>query len=82
MSAFECFAQGWCLVKNKLYDIPFFLAAWFILFHPGGVATFFHVDQTMKYYFYPLGIAIYGAVVGIQRIRMLSAQRSRTRTVA
>jgi TRAP transporter 4TM/12TM fusion protein len=82
MSAFECFAQGWCLVKNKLYDIPFFLAAWFILFHPGGVATFFHVDQTMKYYFYPLGIAIYGAVVGIQRIRMLSAQRSKTRTVA
>jgi TRAP transporter 4TM/12TM fusion protein len=76
MSAFECFAQGWCLVKNKLYDIPFFLAAWFILFHPGGVATLFHVDQTMKYYFYPLGIAIYGAVVGIQRIRMLSAQRS------
>ena len=82
MSAFECFAQGWCLVKNKLYDIPFFLAAWFILFHPGGVATLFHVDQTMKYYFYPLGIAIYGAVVGIQRIRMLSAQRSETRTVA
>jgi TRAP transporter 4TM/12TM fusion protein len=82
MSAFECFAQGWCLVKNKLYDIPFFLAAWFILFHPGGVATLFHVDQTMKYYFYPLGIAIYGAVVGIQRIRMLSAQRSQTRTVA
>jgi TRAP-type uncharacterized transport system fused permease subunit len=25
MSSFECFAQGWCLTKNKLYEIPFFL---------------------------------------------------------
>jgi TRAP transporter 4TM/12TM fusion protein len=82
MSSFECFAQGWCLTKNKLYDIPFFLAAWFTLFHPGGVATLFNVDQTMKYYFYPLGIAIYAAVVGIQKIRMMSAERSKTRTVA
>jgi len=81
MSSFECFAQGWCLTKNKLYDIPFFLAAWFTLFHPGGVATLFNVDQTMKYYFYPLGIAIYAAVVGIQKIRMMSGERSKTRTV-
>jgi TRAP transporter 4TM/12TM fusion protein len=80
MSSFECFAQGWCLTKNKLYDIPFFLAAWFILFHPGGVATLFNVDQTMKYYFYPLGIAIYAAVVGIQRLRMMSTERSKAKT--
>jgi len=81
MSSFECFAQGWCLTKNKLYDIPFFLVAWFILFHPGGVATLFHVDQTMKYYFYPLGIAIYAAVVGIQKLRMMSAERAKAKTI-
>jgi TRAP transporter 4TM/12TM fusion protein len=81
MSSFECFAQGWCLIKNKLYEIPFFLAAWFTLFHPGGVATLFNVDQSMKYYFYPLGIAIYLAVVGIQKMRMMSAKRSETRAV-
>jgi TRAP transporter 4TM/12TM fusion protein len=75
MSSFECFAQGWCLIKNKFYEIPFFLAAWFTLFHPGGVATLFNVDQAMKYYFYPLGIAIYAAVVGIQKVRMMSAER-------
>ncbi len=75
MSSFECFAQGWCLTKNKLYEIPFFLAAWFTLFHPGGVATLFNVDQSMKYYFYPLGIAIYAAVVGIQKMRMTAAER-------
>jgi TRAP transporter 4TM/12TM fusion protein len=82
MSAFECFAQGWCLTKNKLYEIPFFLTAWFILFHPGGVATLFNVDHSMKYYFYPLGIAIFTAVVGIQKIRMLSAEKSKVGTVA
>ena len=81
MSSFECFAQGWCLIKNKVYEIPFFLAACFVLFHPGGVATLFSVDQNMKYYFYPLGIAIYAAVVGIQKIRMMSAERSKTKTV-
>jgi TRAP transporter 4TM/12TM fusion protein len=75
MSSFECFAQGWCFTKNKLYEIPFFLAAWYTLFHPGGVATFFGVDQAMRYYFYPLGIAIYAMVVGIQKMRMMAAAR-------
>jgi len=75
MSAFECFAQGWCLIKNKLYEIPFFLAAWFTLFHPGGVASLFHVDPANKYYMYPVGIAIYGAVIGIQKVRKTAAQK-------
>ncbi len=76
MSSFECFAQGWCLVKNKVYEIPFFLAAWFTLFHPGGVATLFNVDQSMKYYFYPLGIAIYAFVVFIQKLRKMAVERA------
>lgn len=70
MAAFENFAQGWGLVKNKFYEIPFFLSAAFILFHPGAVASFFHVDQALKYYFFPLGIAIYCLVLTIQKLRM------------
>jgi len=77
MSSFECFAQGWCLTKNKLYEIPFFLAAWYTLFHPGGVATFFHVDLSMRYYFYPLGIALYALVVFLQKMRMMAAERAK-----
>ncbi|MBW1982450.1 MAG: DUF3394 domain-containing protein, partial [Deltaproteobacteria bacterium] len=76
MSSFECFAQGWCLTKNKWYEIPFFLTAWFILFHPGGVATFFHVDHGLRYYFYPLGILIYALVIGWQKLRMKWAERA------
>jgi hypothetical protein len=76
MSSFECFAQGWCFTKNKLYEIPFFLAAWFTLFHPGGVASLFHVDPSMKYYFYPLGIGLYALVVFLQKMRMMAAERT------
>jgi len=41
ISAFECFAQGWCFTRNKWYDIPFFLSAAFILFSPGGNSASF-----------------------------------------
>lgn len=70
MSAFECFAQGWCMTRNKWYDIPFFLLAAFILFHPGGIAAQLNIDQSMKYYLFPLGIIIYGMVVLLQKMRL------------
>jgi hypothetical protein len=69
MSAFECFAQGWCLTRNRWYDIPFLLAAAFILLHPGGAASLFHADQGGRYYFFIPGILIYAAVMLIQRVR-------------
>ena len=70
MSSFECFAQDWCLTRNKWYDIPFFLSAAFILFHPGALAGFFQVDPSQKYWFFLVGLALYGAVVLMQRSRM------------
>lgn len=69
IAAFENFAQGWCLVKNKLYEIPFFLAASFTMFHPGAVASFFNIDQSQRYYMYFLGIFIYGIVIANQAVR-------------
>jgi TRAP-type uncharacterized transport system fused permease subunit len=72
ISAFECFAQGWCLTRNKWYDIPFFLTAAFILFHPGAIASLLHMDLSLKYYLFPLGLLIYGVVVFIQKTRMKS----------
>jgi len=80
MSSFECFAQGWCFTKNKWYDIPFFLAAAFILFHPGAIASFFHIDPAMKYYFFPLGLLIYGGVIGLQKMRLRTARYASQRS--
>ncbi|MCP4755880.1 MAG: TRAP transporter permease [Proteobacteria bacterium] len=70
MSSFECFAQDWCLIRNKWYEIPFFLSATFILFHPGGIASLFGVDSSDKYYFFLLGLLIYAVGVLGQRLRM------------
>jgi hypothetical protein len=69
MSAFENFAQGWCLVKNRLYEIPFFLAAAFTLFHPGGLATLFNMDQAYKYWLFPIGLLLYAAVIVHQKLQ-------------
>ncbi len=74
MSAFECFAQGYCLTRNRWYELPLFLAAAFVLLHPGGVAPIFHVDEKSKYLLFPLGLLIYGFAVVLQRIRIEKAR--------
>ncbi len=74
MSAFESFAQGWCLVRVKWFEIPFFLGAWFILFHPGGIASVFKVDPRNKYYFFILGLFVYGIVLFIQVLRKRASE--------
>lgn len=69
MAAFSNFAQGWCLVKNKWTEWPLFLGAWFVLFNPGAVASFFGVQSGYKYSFYLLGLMIYGMGIFIQMRR-------------
>ena len=69
MSAFESFAQGWCLVRNKWYDIPFFLVAWFILLHPGIMTSILKINHIHKYYFFLLGLFVYGIVISNQFLR-------------
>jgi TRAP transporter 4TM/12TM fusion protein len=73
ISCFECFAQGWCLVRNRWYEIPLFLLGAFILFHPGAMASFLNVDQGYKYYLFPMGFLFYGMVLAIQKTRMRKA---------
>lgn len=70
ISAFTNAAQGWFLTRNRWYEIPFFLAAAFILFHPGGLASFFSIDPGMKYYLYLTGLLIYALVFFEQRLRI------------
>ncbi len=70
MAAFENAAQGWCLAKVRWFEVPLFLMASFILFHPGGFASLFGFPSTMKYAFFPLGLAIYGLAVLSQKIRL------------
>ncbi len=75
MSAFECFAQGWCLTRNRWYEIPFLICGAFILLHPGALASTLDVDVALKYYFFPLGLAVYGSVILSQKLRLKGAQK-------
>jgi TRAP transporter 4TM/12TM fusion protein len=70
ISAFECFAQGWCLTRNRWYEIPFFLAAAFTLFHPGAVAALLQIQLPTKYLMFFLGLFIYALVIFHQKIRI------------
>lgn len=75
MSAFESFAQGWCLVRNKWYDIPFFLVAWFILLHPGIMTSILQINHIHKYYFFLMGLFVYGIVISNQFLRKRTAKQ-------
>ncbi|SDP51329.1 TRAP transporter permease [Desulforhopalus singaporensis] len=77
MSAFENFAQGWCFTRNKLYEVPFFLGAAFILFHPGGLASMINLDPSLKYYLFPVGLGLYCVVIAWQRFRVIRAKEKR-----
>ena len=70
MSCFECFAQNWFLIRIKWYEIPLFLLAAFILFHPGAIASLLNIDQSHKYYLFPLGFVFYGTAFTLQKLRM------------
>ncbi|HEB02117.1 MAG TPA: TRAP transporter permease [Nitrospirae bacterium] len=70
MSAFTCAAQGWCITKNRWYEVPFFLLAALTLFHPGAIAPYIPIELPSKYFVFALGIAIYLGVVAEQKIRM------------
>jgi TRAP transporter 4TM/12TM fusion protein len=76
MSAFECFAQGWCFTRNRWYEIPFFLAAAFILFYPGAIASLIHMDPALRYFLFPLGLATYGTVIFIQKMRIRAGRET------
>jgi TRAP transporter 4TM/12TM fusion protein len=73
MSSFECFAQHYCLCRNKWYEVPLFLSSSFVLFHPGALASWLGIPLEHKYYLFPLGIVIYFLVMGIQVLRIKTA---------
>jgi len=70
--AFTNAVQGWFITKNKWYEVPIFLLAALILFYPAIITKTFNLDHSLRYYFYPLGLAIYAAAYAIQRLRLKS----------
>jgi len=69
MASFTNLTQGFCITRNKWYDVPFFLLAALILFHPGAFTGMLNIDSSYKYYIYIAGILFYVIVVLMQRYR-------------
>jgi TRAP-type uncharacterized transport system fused permease subunit len=68
--AFTNAVQGWFIVKNKWYEVPFYLAASVILFYPAIVTKIFNLDHSVRYYMYLVGIVVYGIAYVIQKSRI------------
>jgi len=68
--AFTNAVQGWFLTKNKWYEIPLFLSASLILFWPAIVTKIFKLDDSLRYYMYFVGIAVYSLPYLIQKLRL------------
>ncbi len=67
--AFASALQGWFITKNKWYEVPFFLAATWILFNPSGPIQTFHLSPDLKYYMYIPGLIIFGLLYLEQKAR-------------
>ncbi|MHC4679272.1 MAG: TRAP transporter permease [Planctomycetota bacterium] len=68
--AFTNAVQGWFITKNRWYEIPLFLIASLILFCPAVLTKVFHLDDSLRYYMYFVGMAIYGLPYFLQRSRL------------
>ncbi|MCG8472412.1 MAG: TRAP transporter permease [Desulfobacterales bacterium] len=67
--AFASATQGWFFTRNKIWEVPFFLAATFILMRPDQMAIWLGLAQAQRYWTYPIGLAILGVIVLVQKQR-------------
>jgi TRAP-type uncharacterized transport system fused permease subunit len=68
--AFANAVQGWFVIKNRWYEIPLFLLASLIFFYPAIVTRIFHLNHSLRYYMYFVGIAVYGLSYCVQKLRL------------
>ena len=67
--AFTNAVQGWFVVKNKWYEIPIFLLSSVILFYPAILTKLFDLNINLRYYFYIVGLILYGIAYLSQNLR-------------
>jgi TRAP transporter 4TM/12TM fusion protein len=66
---FTSAVQGWFIVKNRWYDVPFLLLATLLLFNPGALSDWIPFMGATKYSMYPVGLALMIFVYLMQRMR-------------
>lgn len=68
--AFASATQGWFVARNRIYEIPFFLAVTLTLMRPDLIASLLGIPQEQRYWTYLFGIALFGLLYLVQRPRI------------
>jgi TRAP transporter 4TM/12TM fusion protein len=72
--AFASATQNWFVARNKIWEIPLFLAVTLILMRPDLIAQWIGIDYSQRYWTYLIGLGLYGALYLMQRPRIPKAQ--------
>ena len=73
--AFASATQGWFYARNKFWEIPLFLSVTFILMQPQRIAQWTGVSHDQRYWFYLVGLAIFGIIFLLQKMRGPEARK-------
>lgn len=68
--AFASATQGWFVARNRFYEVPLFLSVTFMLMRPDAVSSWIGIAHDQRYWVYPLGLALYGLIYLMQRVRI------------
>jgi TRAP transporter 4TM/12TM fusion protein len=68
--AFASATQGWFVARNRVYEIPFFLAVTLSLMRPDLIASLLGIPPEQRYWTYLLGLALLGLIYLVQRPRI------------
>jgi TRAP transporter 4TM/12TM fusion protein len=71
MFAFGSATQGWFLTRTRWYEIPLLLGVALIMFRPGFFAHYVGIEN--HYLSYLVGLALWGAIYAMQRMRIKKA---------
>ena len=68
--AFASATQGWFVARNRIWELPLFLAVTLSLMRPDLIASLIGLPQEQRYWTYLIGLGIFGLLYMIQRPRI------------
>lgn len=71
--AFASATQGFFVARNRIYELPIFLAAALTLFRPDLISRWIGIPHSERYWTYLIGLGIFGFLYLLQRPRMKKA---------
>ena len=74
--AFASATQGWFVARNKIWELPIFLAVTLSLMRPDLIASWIGIPHDQRYWTYFIGLAIFGLLYLMQRPRVPKPEAS------